>query len=103
LPIAWAIDDVWAAVEAGLDEGATPAPPEPLEPPTALLVWRQGIDVYHRRVEPLEREALARVAAGAPFGVVCDLVAEQLPLDEAGPAAFQMLARWLEDGIIIRS
>jgi hypothetical protein len=102
LPIAWAVDEVWAAADAGLEEGAAPEPPAPLEEEAALLVWREDIAVYHRRLEPLERAALARVAAGAPFGVVCDLVAAELPLDEAGPAAFQMLARWLEDGIIAR-
>jgi hypothetical protein len=100
--VGWSVDEVWAEVEAGLAEGATPAPPVALEPPRALLVWRQGIAVYHRPLERLERQALARAAAGAPFGAVCDLVAEQLPLDEAGPAAFQLLARWVGDGLVAR-
>ncbi len=53
-------------------------------------------------VAPLEREALRRAGEGASFGAVCDLVAERMPLDEAGPFAFQLLARWVTDGIIAR-
>jgi hypothetical protein len=97
LDVEHAVDDVWRAAE---DE-------RPIEPPAAgartLLVWRQDVTVYHRALEPLERAALLRARDGAPFGVVCDLVAESLSVDEAGPAAFQLLARWVGDGIIARS
>jgi hypothetical protein len=96
LDVEHAVDDVWRAVENE----------DPIEPPAAgartLLVWRQDVTVYHRALEPLERKALARARDGASFGVVCDLVAETVPVDEAGPAAFQLLARWVGDGIIAR-
>lgn len=101
-----AVDDFWRAVErdgAGADDGDDPEPPPPPAPaPRTLLVWRDGVDVFLRALEPLERAALARARDGAPFGAVCELVAERLPLDEAAPAAFQMLARWAGDGIIAR-
>jgi hypothetical protein len=67
------------------------------------LVWRHELTVYHRPLEPLEREALARAHDGAPFGAVCDLLAERLHVDEAAPAAFRMLARWVTDGLIARA
>ncbi|HEX6838008.1 MAG TPA: hypothetical protein VF334_15630, partial [Polyangia bacterium] len=96
LDVEHAVDDVWRAAENE----------QPIEPPAAgartLLVWRQDVTVYHRPLEPLEREALARARDGASFGVVCELVAQSMPVDEAGPAAFQLLARWVGDGIIAR-
>ena len=95
-----AVDDFWRAVEQG--DGEPDALPPPAPSPRTLLVWRDGLEVYHRPLQPLEREALLRARDGAPFGVVCELLAERLPLDEAGPAAFQMLARWAGDGIIAR-
>jgi hypothetical protein len=103
LELGWAVDEVWGAVDAGLGAGETPASPSPHQPPGALLVWRQDLAVYHRPLEPLERAALARATAGAPFGAVCDLLAEALPLDQAGQAAFELLARWVQDGLIARS
>jgi hypothetical protein len=96
LDVEHAVDDVWRAAENE----------QPIEPPAAgartLLVWRQEVTVYHRGLEPLERDALLRAREGASFGVVCDLLAESMPVDEAGPAAFQLLARWVGDGIIAR-
>ncbi|HEX8951228.1 MAG TPA: hypothetical protein VF945_05260, partial [Polyangia bacterium] len=96
LDVEHAVDDVWRAAENE----------QPIEPPAAtprtLLVWRQDVTVYHRPLEPLERDALVRARDGARFGVVCDLCAEAMPIDEAGPAAFQLLARWVGDGIIAR-
>jgi putative DNA-binding protein len=93
----FAVDEVWRAVE----EKAELRPPAP--EPRTLLVWRHQLVVYHRPLEPLEREALARAQKGAPFGVVCDLLSERLPVEEAAPAAFRMLARWVGDGLIARA
>ena len=96
LQVGHAVDDVWRAVE---DE-------QPIEAPAAgartLIVWRQEATVYHRPVESIERTALERARDGATFGVVCELLAESTSIEEAGPAAFRLLARWVGDGIIAR-
>ena len=96
LDVSHAVDDVWRAAEDA----------SPIEPPAAeactLLVWRHDVTVYHRRLDAREREALVRARDGAPFGVICDWLAETMPVEEAGPAAFQLLARWVGDGIIAR-
>jgi hypothetical protein len=96
LDVGHAVDDVWRAAEND----------QPIEPPAAgprtLLVWRQDVTVYHRQLDELERDALVRARDGAPFGVICDRLAEAMPVEEAGPAAFQLLARWVGDGIIAR-
>jgi len=86
---------------AHADAQRPPAEPPAPEPRT-LLVWRHGAHVYHRPLTALAAAALARAEAGATFGQICDLVAERLPMDEAGPAAFQLLATWVSDGIIAR-
>ncbi|MGZ3438810.1 MAG: HvfC/BufC family peptide modification chaperone [Polyangia bacterium] len=96
LEVEHAVDDVWRAVE-------NEQPVEPPEPGArTLLAWRPDITVYHRPLEPLERRALLRARDGASFGVVCELLAESMTMEEAGPAAFQLLARWVGDGIIAR-
>jgi hypothetical protein len=96
LDVEHAVDDVWRAAE---NEEAVEAPAPGAR---TLLVWRQEVTVYHRALEPLEKAALLRARDGASFGVVCDLCAESMPMEEAGPAAFQLLARWVGDGIIAR-
>ncbi|MCU1281816.1 MAG: hypothetical protein JWM53_5362 [bacterium] len=96
LEVEHAVDDLWRAVE-----NEQPIAPPPAEART-LLVWRQDVTVYHRALEPLERTALLRARDGATFGVVCELLAESMTMEEAGPAAFQLLARWVGDGIIAR-
>jgi hypothetical protein len=96
LEVTHAVDDAWRAAEHE----------QPVEAPAAgartLLVWRQDVTIYHRVLEPLERQALLRARDGTTFGVVCDLVSESMPVEDAGPAAFQLLARWVGDGIIAR-
>jgi hypothetical protein len=99
LDVQFAVDELWREVDAGLAEGQEPTPP-PAEP-RALLVWRQEIAVFHRPVDALERAALVRAHDGAPFGHVCELLAEQLPMEEAGPRAFQLLANWAGDGLLV--
>lgn len=101
LDLRFAVDDTWRAADD--DERGDEPPPPPAAEPQSLIVWRHELTVYHRRLEPLEQRTLASAAAGAPFGVICDLVAETVPLDEAGPAAFQLLARWVQDGLIARA
>lgn len=94
--VTYAVDELWRTVMAG-EEFDDPAPA-----PRTLLVWRQEVEVYHRGLLPLERDALDHIGAGTTFGEICELVAARLPLAEAGPAAFGLLARWAADGIIAR-
>ena len=96
-----------AEVEAEAATGGEAGADVELTAPTAearvLLVWRHELLVYHRPLDPLEDAALARAADGATFGAICDLVSEHMSMEEAGPFAFQLLARWVQDGLIARS
>jgi hypothetical protein len=73
---------------------------------TTLLVWRQENFVYHRPLDAREAGLLARAAGGIEFGAVCETIADapapgDAPEDPAH-AAFQLLARWVGDGLLVR-
>jgi hypothetical protein len=68
---------------------------------TSVLVWRKEVTVYHRAVEPAERDALARAAEGTTFGALCEALAAALPAEEAIQRAFAWLSTWLADGLLV--
>jgi hypothetical protein len=85
----WPVHRAWAGEPMG-----GPAP-------TALRVWRQGFGVYHAPMEADEDAAFERLRAGAAFADVCEVFAS-LPAGEAARAAGALLARWLDDALLIR-
>jgi hypothetical protein len=92
LHLDWPVHELWS------DEGAVPCAPAP----TALRVWR-GADyrVFHAVLDPRAAPALERLIAGEPFGAICGAFAD-LPPEEGARQATALLARWLEDGLIVR-
>ncbi|HEU0036785.1 MAG TPA: DNA-binding domain-containing protein [Kofleriaceae bacterium] len=82
------VDELWDAIES---ERALP----PLvESPRTVLVWRRDTTVIHRTLDADEPAALAKLAAGARFGELCEaLTAER---------AVELLVRWLDAGILVR-
>jgi hypothetical protein len=89
----------------GLAPTATDAPTAlPTSPGTGpgptLLVWRQGIAVYHRAVDPEERSALALVSAGSRFGVICEALLAAHGDEAAAARAFGWLSTWISDGLL---
>ena len=74
------------------------------EPPTLTAtryrLWRREHEVFYRTVDETERAALETAEHGT-FGDVCAAVADQVG-DEAAPAAaFKILSRWMNDGIVV--
>lgn len=90
-----AVHELWSALD-----GAGAPPPAPPRAPTALLVWRQELVVYHRPLSALEALALAAARAGASFGEVCARVREVTGDAQAAPAAAALIARWVADGLL---
>ena len=78
------------------EEAGLPAVSAPL--PTRVCVWRSEERVFHRALEPIEAEGLARALAGASFGRLCEGIAARLSEAEAPLRAANMLARWQADG-----
>lgn len=96
----------WKDLEAGASGGVVVV----AQTPETLLVWRRGLDVYHRAVDPDEARLLALVRGGTRFEIVCEALlgetacdsSSDLSLDVSSVAerAFQLIGRWVNDGLI---
>jgi hypothetical protein len=78
---------------------------ESSEPPAAratnaALVWRRDELVRFRPLDPLEAELLERAAAGDPFEALCGAAARELGEDAAPARAAQLLASWVDAGLV---
>jgi hypothetical protein len=69
----------------------------------SLLVWRQGISVFHRATDAAESAALERIAAGTTFGAVCEQLSRDASEDEAIAQAFAWLSTWATDELLAAS
>lgn len=67
----------------------------------SLLVWRQGIAVFHRPTDSAETATLETVAAGTTFGAVCEILARDSSEDEAAAQAFAWLSTWASDELLV--
>jgi hypothetical protein len=92
LACSWAVQEPWSD-----PAGRAPAPK-----PTELRVWRRAGDVLHLAMDDLEAPAFSRLAAGGTFADVCDALDEAAAPD-APRVAGELLARWLQDGLLARS
>jgi hypothetical protein len=94
LHLRWPVAQVWEAARCGTE-------PPPLAPEdTAMRVWRQDLQVFHRVVDAAEMAALEIVRAGSAFADICAVLAERLG-DEAGAQrAADLLSRWLDDALL---
>jgi hypothetical protein len=96
LPVRFAVEETWRRIdrdESGGDPGAAPG---------HLLVWRKHTEVLHRRPTALEAPLLAELAAGTSFGLVCERLGAGRSVEEAAPLAFQLLAGWAEQGLLVQ-
>jgi hypothetical protein len=105
LDSAWAIDALWAAPGRRARRR-----------PTTLRIWREGFEVCHAAVMPLERVALPLLEQGEPFGRLCEAAgARTAPASrverarrddpDVGAAAQigALLLRWVADGLVRRA
>jgi len=67
----------------------------------SLLVWRQGIAVFHRTTDAAESAALDAIAAGTTFGAVCEMLSCASPEDEAVAQSFAWLSAWATDELLV--
>jgi len=111
---AYALDPVWEPLGAG--QAVAPAPS-----PEVLVVWRQGLAVRHRVVGDVAEQAMLGLAEGpATLGALCETFVTAAPagqdqawlqeraggdrdaaLASLAAGAFQVLARWIDDGLLV--
>jgi hypothetical protein len=86
----FALADIWETPEEA-----------PARAPETLLVWRQDVEVYHRAIDPEERALLARLDGRTSLQALC----ESMPgaVDEVAQALFNVLGRWVTDGLVERA
>lgn len=85
----------WRADEPSPDE----VPPLPEDGPFRVLVWRHGLEVFHRALEPAPAAALRAIEAGEAFEAVCEAALAVDPSLDPG-ALVGWLGRWLDDGLL---
>jgi hypothetical protein len=71
-------------------------PGVPRRVPGVILVWRDGVSVFHRALDPVEAELLAAADEGFAFASMCER------LGDAAQAA-RLLHRWLGDQLLVRA
>lgn len=92
---------LWNARERG--EPSSPDAPPTLGPPQHVLVWRAGLEVFHRSVGAPESAALAALLDNATFSEICTAAedAAAASTEPATPATVvAWLRRWLDDGLV---
>ena len=96
LSLEWNVPGLWKA----LDGGDAPPPPARMERAVDWLLWREGIVVRWRSVEPDEAWALRRCDAGADFGSICTGLCDRVGEDAAAFRAATFLKQWAADGVL---
>ncbi len=89
--------------DAGCADHARDARPELPEPrcgEQAMRVWRNGHEVLHREIDPVERRALDALQARSTFAELCGVVGACVGEDAAPGHAATILATWLSDGLL---
>ena len=80
-------DELWDAIEQGQP------PPPAVASPRSVLVWRRGVTVIHRTLDPDEAALAPSLAAGTTFAAICE------PLQDA-ERAVALLLRWLDAAVL---
>ena len=88
-----------AAVWRGDDPGAVP-PRAALE---TLIVWRRDTTVLHRAADADEARWFAELATatGVVFADLCAALAERLSDEAAAARAFELVARWAAEELLV--
>jgi Putative DNA-binding domain len=94
------LGSIWQQLEAASEVAEFTPVNAPLAAPLACHVYREDEQPVFITAAAHEHFALTAMLAGANFGAVCELFAEQLGPDLAAPGAGAMLGRWLHQSLI---
>ncbi len=97
LDLAWSVPQFRLAVEE-----KQPSPPVPEELPAAVawVIWRDRTKVLYRSLADDEASALDAGRGGAPFGRLCEMLAEARGANGAAATAAGFLKSWVDAGWI---
>jgi hypothetical protein len=83
----WPLGDLWQDAKDGCEIGMVEAKE------THVRVWRKGLRVFHKTVEPSESAALSALIDGATFGAICEILVD-------AEAAATTLRSWIADEVL---
>jgi hypothetical protein len=67
----------------------------------AVLVWRQGMAVYHRTVDDAERAVLDLAAGGTSLGRICECGGARGDVEDAVGQSFAWIWGWANDQLLV--
>ena len=82
------------------DEDAAGVEVTPLDQPAGCIVWREGERSTFTMIGALEGHAFTTMQAGASYGELCDMLSDDLGVEQAIMQAGQFLGHWLAEGMI---
>lgn len=97
LTLGWNVAEVLRAVEEANDWRA------PKHETAALLVWRTGNRCYYRDLDGAELAGIRALANGVSLAALCERVAAVTTAADPTALIFELLGRWLDDGILVRA
>lgn len=99
LDLEWNVPPIWQII----DKNETPPALARAERAVSWLLWRRGLEIHWRSLEPDEAWALDACAKGQSFGELCEGLCQWIDESNAALSAAGMLKRWLIDGLITRA
>lgn len=94
VPISWAVDELWSAIEDDI------AWAMPVACTRAVLVWRRDLRVVHRTLDADEAVLVSLLRSSASFAQISERLAEVHEAPEQ--RIVELLGRWLDAGILWR-
>lgn len=97
LMLEWNVAEVLRAVEEANDWCA------PKHETAAILIWRTGNRCYYRDLEGTELAGIRALANGVNLAALCERIAAAAGAADPTALIFELLERWLNDGILVRA
>ncbi len=97
LDLRWNVPQLWKALTGDSERPQ----PELAAEPRAWLLWRAGLQIVFRSLDPAEAAALSTVCDGRTFGEMCVQLCGHVNDEEAPTRAAGYLRGWVESGLVV--
>lgn len=92
----WNVAEILRAVEDGNDWHARP------HNAAGILVWRKDNRCYYRDLDAAELAGIQALEGGVSLDALCERVAATATAADPSALIFELLERWLDDGVLVR-